>query len=139
MSLDPTAGRRWLAVGGGSPVEIRAAAGLLVGGGLLFVITDLLWLAVDGGDTAQLLVVPLLQLAIGVGVAGGLIRGSRIARYVGLVFTLTFALLHMLFALQDGPILIRVLTGVIAASQIYAAVLLNTRPALDHTGARGRR
>lgn len=137
MSMDPTAGRRWLAIGGDLPVEIRVAVGLLIGGGLLFVAADLLWLALEG-SASQLLVVPLLQLAIGAGVAGGLIRGSRIARYVGLLFVLTFAMFHMLFALQAGPIWIKVVTGVIAASLVYVAVLLNTKPALVHTGVTPR-
>ncbi|HEY0639662.1 MAG TPA: hypothetical protein VGD67_18600 [Pseudonocardiaceae bacterium] len=138
MSLDPTAGRRWPLAGGDAPVEIKAAAGLLVGGGALFVITDLVLAAVEE-DTSALLLVPLLQLGIGIGIAGGLLRGSRIARYAGLLFALTFALLHMLFALQGVALWIRIVTGVIAASQVYVAVLLNTRPALLHTGGRVRR
>lgn len=139
MSLDPSAGRRWLVVGGQLPVEIKAAIGLLIGGGVVFVLTDLLWLALEGGSTAQLLLVPLLQLGIGIGISGGLVRGSRVARYAGLLAALTFALFHMLFALQAAPVWIRIVTALIAASQVYVAVLLNTRPALEHTGLRPRR
>jgi hypothetical protein len=137
----PDRGRGIFSIGGiagRAPTEIRLAAALLVAGGLVFVLMDLLRMLVESGGPAQgaarPFLLPLLQLAIGIGVAGGLICGMRLARYAGMLVALTFALMHMVFALQPLPPWIRVMAGLVAASQVYVAVLLNTRPALLFTG-----
>ncbi|HEY3262494.1 MAG TPA: hypothetical protein VGJ95_19875 [Pseudonocardiaceae bacterium] len=124
---------RWIfSIGSRAPIEIRLAGWLLVAGGLLFVLVDVLWSATDGGGGAFL--VSVLQLVIAIGVTGGLLRGMRSARIVGLLFALTVAFLHILIALQSLPVWVRIVAGAIAVSQVYVAVLLNTRPALEHTG-----
>lgn len=133
MSIDPMRGRGVFAFGAKAPPEIRLAAWLLPTGGLLFVLVDVLW-AFLGDSAGDVLLTPLLQLAVAVGVAGGLLRGSRLARLLGMLFVLTVALLHLSIVLQPLPVWIRIASGLIAASQIYVAVLLNTRPALLHTG-----
>lgn len=137
MSNGSTPGRGIFGIGSRAPVEIRLAAWLLVAGGLLFVLVDLLRAATEDSDTAVFLV-PLLQLVIALGVAGGLLRGMRLARLAGVVFALTLALFHLLVVLQALPPWVRIVSGIIAASQVYVAVLLNTRPALLHTGGARR-
>lgn len=125
--------RRGLPPIGKVPAEIRLAAWLLVAGGLLFVLVDLIRAVTEEGDEDAFLV-PLLQLLIAVGLAGGLLRGVRLARLLGVLFALTAALLHTLIAMQSYPLWVRIMSGLLAASQVYVAVLLNTRPALLHTG-----
>jgi len=129
--------RRGILPIGNVPAEIRLAAWLLFTGGVLFVLVDLIRLATEGGDN-EAFVLPLLQLVIALGIAGGLLRGMRLARLVGLLFALTVALLHTLIAMQPYPLWVRIAAGVIAASQVYVAVLLNTRPAVLHTGGARR-
>jgi hypothetical protein len=134
MSTGPVFGRGIFSIGGRAPVEIRLAGWLLVAGGVLFVLVDVLRAAAEE-DSAGVFLVPLLQLVVGIGVAGGLLRGLRLARLVGVLFALTAGLLHTLIALQSYPVWVRIASGLIAASQVYVAVLLNTRPALQHTGS----
>jgi hypothetical protein len=131
--ISPSPGRGIFSIGARAPAEIRLAAWLLVTGGLLFVLVDVLRVATEAGSDAAFLV-PLLQLVIALGVAGGLVRGMRSARLFGLLFVLAVALLHISIALQPFPVWMRIAAGVIAASQVYVAVLLNTKPALQHTG-----
>ena len=130
----PTRGRGIFSIGARAPVEIRLAGWLLVTAGLLFVLVDLLRAVIEEGSQEQVFLLPLLQLVIAVGVTGGLLRGMRSARLIGLLFALTVALLHTLIAMQPHPLWVRIVAGVVAASQVYVAVLLNTRPALRHTG-----
>jgi|GEM_PF-3879970 len=133
MSTGPMSGRGIFSIGARAPAEIRLACWLLFTAGLLFVLVDLLR-AVTGEDSGGVFLVPLLQLVVGIGVAGGLLRGMRSARLLGLLFVLTAGLLHTLIALQPYPVWVRIASGLIAASQVYVAVLLNTRPALQYTG-----
>jgi len=130
----PAQGRGIFSIGSRAPAEIRLAGWLLVTGGLLFVLVDLIRVVTEDGTDDQVFLVPLLQLVVAVGIAGGLLRGMRSARLFGVVFVLAVALLHMSIVLQPFPLWVRIAAGVVAASQVYVAVLLNTRPALQHTG-----
>jgi hypothetical protein len=118
-----------------APVELRLAAGLLTGSALVFVLVAFgRMLAEGGGGWLEL---PLLQLAVALGVSGGVLTGFRLARVVGIAVALAGALLHMVLALQPAPWWARLVSGLLAIAQIYAAVLLNTRPAVEFThGAR---
>lgn len=123
-----------------APLEVRLAAALLVGSALLFLLTGLtLMLGEGGGGWLQL---PLLQLAIAIGVAGGVLTGIRLARYAGMVLALLGGLVHMIVALwAPAPWWVRIISGVIALVQVYVAVLFNTKPAVEFTagGSRGTR
>ena len=119
-----------------APVELRVAAGLLTGSGLVFVLVALWRMLAEGGG--GWLEWPLVQLAVAVGVSGGLLTGSRLARLVGIAVALAGALLQMVLALHSAPWWARVVSGLLAIAQVYAAVLLNTRPAIEFT-AGGRR
>lgn len=134
MSTGPTSRGGVFSVGGKVPTEIRVAAWLLVGGGLLFQLVGLLRLAIEGGSAESFLLVPTLQLVIALGMAAGLLRGLRSARLLGLLFVLLFALLHMFIVLQPFALWVRIASGILAAAAVYVAVLLNTRPALIYTG-----
>jgi hypothetical protein len=119
-----------------APVELRMAAGLLAGSALIFLLTALARMADEGGG--GWLQLPLLQLAVALGVGGGALTGVRLARYLGIAIGLLGALLHMVLALQSGPWWARVVSGVLALVLVYAAVLFNTKPAVEFT-AGGRR
>lgn len=135
-STGPSIGRG-LTVGGNVPLEIRLAAGLMVGAATTFLLAAALRMPLeDIGGGQGLFLLPVLQLTIAIGIAGGLVLGKRLARISGLVLALLFALLHLSVALQAFPLWVRIVSGLIAVSQIYVAVLLNTRPALEHTGVR---
>jgi hypothetical protein len=120
-----------------APLEVRLAVGLLVGGGLLFLAMGLLRIPSEG-SAGGLLMLPLLQLALAIGVAGGLWLGMRPARITGVVLALLAALVHLMIVLAPVPIWARIASGLIAISQVYVAVLLNTKPALDHSPGRPR-
>ena len=111
---------------------MRLAAGLLTGSALVFVLVALgRMLAEGGGGWLEL---PLLQLAVALGVSGGVLTGIRLARVVGVAVALAGALLHVVLALQPAaPWWARLVSGLLAVAQIYAAVLLNTRPAVEFT------
>ena len=115
-----------------APVELRLAAALMTGSALLFLLTALArMLGEDGGGWLQL---PLLQLAVAIGVAGGVLTGFRLARLAGIVVALLGGLLHMVLALQPAPWWARVVSGLLAIVHIYVAVLLNTKPAVEYCG-----
>ena len=134
MGTGPTSGRGIFSIGARAPLEIRVAASLLVGGAALFLLVGLLRLSMEGGGADSFTLLPMLVLVVAIGVAGGLLRGMRSARLFGLVFVLLVALLHASVALQSFPLWVRIVAVVLAASQVYVAVLLNTRPALLHSG-----
>lgn len=129
MSTGSTIGR--------SPLEIRLAAGLLVAGGVAFLLVAAARSATEGGG--NLFTPPLLELVLALGVGGGLLAGMRLARYAGMVLALLTAFLHAVIALEPVPVWVRIVSGLIAVSQVYVAVLLNTKPALLHSGAGGAR
>lgn len=119
-----------------APLEVRLAAALLAGSALLFLLTALLRLLDEGGT--GWLQLPLLQLAVAIGVAGGVLTGVRLARLAGIVIALLGGLLHMVLALQPAPWWARVVSGLVALVLVYVAVLLNTKSAVEFCGG-GRR
>lgn len=114
-----------------APVELRLAAGLLTGSALVFVLVALGRMLEEGGG--GWLELPLLQLAVALGVSGGVLTGIRLARVVGIAVALAGALLYLVLALQPAPWWARLVSGLLAITQIYAAVLLSTRPAVEFT------
>jgi hypothetical protein len=124
-AVGPSAGDR-------PPLEIRLAVRLLVASGLVFVAVGVLRLIGEGGT--DLLWTPLTYLVLAIGVAAGLYRGHRAARPVGLGFALLAALLQLLIAFGQGPGYARVVAGMLTAALVYTAVLISTKPAIEHTG-----
>jgi hypothetical protein len=138
MSTGPSSGRGIFSIGARAPLEIRLACALLVAGALAFLLVGALRLPSAQGSTEGLLLPPLLQLVVAIGIAGGVLRGIRSARLVAVGFVLLVGLLHATIALQGIEVWVRIASGLIAASQVYVAVLLNTKPALEFAGG-GRR
>ncbi|QFZ22529.1 hypothetical protein [Saccharothrix syringae] len=113
-----------------APAEVRLACLVGAAGALLFVLEGLLWAQLDGdpGVIRFPVIVAVPELLVLVGLVAGL-RPARLtaAWLFGLV-----ALVHLLTVLGDGPVWVRVLSGVLSAVHVFAVVLLNTRPARLH-------
>jgi hypothetical protein len=119
------------------PPEVFVSALVAAGGGLLFVIMGLVRWQGDGdaGWVKFPAVVAVLELVI----AAGLVVGFRPARVTGIMVFAVFALVHLIVTLNDGPLWIRIVSGVLSAAHVYGVVLLNTGPAREHLGAGGAR
>lgn len=115
------------------PFEVRAGSAALVGAPVLFLGSGLVRLATEGGG--ELVALPLLQLLLGLAVAGLLWwRRWNGARLTGIGLALFGGLLHVMVAVGAAPWWARILSGLLAIALIYAAVLLSTRPATVFTG-----
>ncbi|MCP2257020.1 hypothetical protein LX15_000703 [Streptoalloteichus tenebrarius] len=113
----------------GSPLELRVAGALLAAAGLVFLALGVGRWAAEGG--ADVVALPAVLAALGVGAGVAVLTGRRAARIVGMVVATVASVLHLLLALGGGAWWARLLSGVLAASQVYVFVLLNTRPARD--------
>lgn len=111
--------------------EVRVLAALLAGTGLAFLIERLALLPGNGPDILPL---PIGQLVLDVGCAAVVLTGNRALRPGVLVITVLGALLQMVLVLSGGPLWSVVLAGVLAVAQVYALVLLNTKPIRVHFG-----
>ncbi|GGM37332.1 hypothetical protein GCM10012275_05530 [Longimycelium tulufanense] len=107
------------------PLETRVAAALLAGAGVAFLLVGIARWAVEGGP--DLLLPPVVLTVFGVGVAAGLLAGWWWARRVGLVLAVVGAVFHLLIVLGGAPWWARLVSGLLAASQVYVLVLLNMR------------
>ncbi|MEU4803241.1 hypothetical protein [Actinosynnema sp. NPDC023587] len=116
----------------GSPVEVRLAVLIGAVGGLLFVVEGLVRWQGDG-DPAWIKF-PIIVLVLELLVAGGLLAGLRLVRPAGAVLYALIGLIHLLAVLGDGPVWVRVLSGVLSALHVFGVVLLNTRPSRLHFG-----
>jgi hypothetical protein len=114
------------------PPEVLVPIFVAVGGALVFVLVGLLRWQLDGD--AGLVKFPIIVAVLELLVAGGLLAAVRPARLIGVVVFSLLALLHLLTVLNDGPIWIRVIFGVLSAAHVYGVVLLNTGPARTHLG-----
>jgi hypothetical protein len=113
-----------------APVEARLATLIGAAGALVFVLMGLIQAQVEG-DSALLrfpVVVAVLELLV----VGGLAAGLRPARLTAAVLFGLVALVHLLVVLNDGPVWLRLLSGLLSAAHVFAVVLLNTRPARFH-------
>jgi hypothetical protein len=116
-----------------APLEIRIAALILGGGGVLFLVASLVW-ALRIGDTG-LLAWPGIIAVVGVALGAGLIAGPRFVRLPSLVWTTLVAIIQLVFALAGAaPWWLLVLCGLLAVGHIYALVLQITLPARHYFG-----
>ncbi|SHF32184.1 hypothetical protein [Streptoalloteichus hindustanus] len=111
----------------GVPLELRVAGALLAGAGLAFLALGLGRWSAEGG--ADVLVLPCALAVLGVAAGAAVLTAHRAARIVGMVVASVAAVLHLLLALGGGAWWARLLSGLLAASQVYVFVLLNTGPA----------
>ncbi|WNV89658.1 hypothetical protein [Umezawaea sp. Da 62-37] len=119
------------------PPEVLIASLVAGGGALLFLLVGVIRWQVDGdaGWVRFPVIVAVLELVI----AAGLFVGFRPARITAIIVFLLLALLHLLSALNTGPVWARVIAGVLSAAHVYGVVLLNTAPALVHLKRGGTR
>ena len=107
------------------PLEIRVALLVFAVGAVVFVTVGALR---DPGS----LTLPII-LAVLAGLAGaGLWVRWHAAPTAAFVVAGLIALVHMLIALDPEHWAFRVLSGVLAAAHVYAAVLVLTKPAREH-------
>ncbi|WP_367136830.1 hypothetical protein [Saccharothrix sp. HUAS TT1] len=115
---------------GNSPVEVSTATLIGAAGALAFVLMGVIQWQVHG-DSAYVkfpVIIAVLELLAVV----GLVAGPRPARLVAACVFGLAALVHLLTVLNQGPVWIRVLSGLLSAAHVFAVVLLNTRPARVH-------
>ncbi|MCP3797686.1 hypothetical protein NLX83_00290 [Allokutzneria sp. A3M-2-11 16] len=108
------------------PVELWATLACLVGAQLVFLIAAIVRWTAEGG--ADVVMTPLVLLVLSAVAAGSILARIGIARAGAIAVAVFAALLHLLIVLGDGPVLARVLSGVLGAAQVYAVVLLSTGP-----------
>ncbi|GAA1341680.1 hypothetical protein [Saccharothrix algeriensis] len=116
-----------------APTEVRLATLVGAAGGLLFLLEGALrW---QGDGDAAWVRFPLVVLVLELLVVGGLLARLRPARLTAAVVYGLVGLVHLLAVLNQGPVWVRVLSGVLSAGHVFGLVLLNTRPARLHFGA----
>ncbi|MBB5955789.1 hypothetical protein FHS29_002370 [Saccharothrix tamanrassetensis] len=115
-----------------APTEVRLATLIGAAGGLLFVLEGLIRWQSDG-DSAWIRF-PVIILVLELLAVGGLLARFRPARLTAAFIYGLVGLIHLLAVLNQGPVWVRLLSGVLSAGHIFAVVLLNTRPARLHFG-----
>ncbi|ONI88533.1 hypothetical protein ALI22I_19510 [Saccharothrix sp. ALI-22-I] len=113
-----------------APTEAFFASLIGAAGGLLFVLMGLIQWQVE--DDAAWIRFPVIVAALELLAVGGLVAGLRPARLTAAFLFGLVALIHLLAVLNQGPVWIRVVSGVLSAAHVFAVVLLNTRPARIH-------
>ena len=111
--------------------DIWTCAGMLGGAGLVFLAESLIRLSAEG---ASILYVPIAQAVLDVLCALVIVAGRRTLRPGVLVIAVLGTLVHMVIVLGGGPVWTRVVSAVLAVAQVYAVVLLNTKPIRIHFG-----
>jgi hypothetical protein len=111
--------------------DVRVCAALIGGAGVIWLVESLFRLS---GQPTNIIVVPIIALVLEAAAAVVVVTGNRVLRPGALVITVLGALLHMVILLGDTPIWTRIVSGILAAAQIYALVLLNTKPIREHFG-----
>ena len=113
-------------------LEVWVCALLIGLGGVTFVAAALFRLWTEGG--VGVLSFPIALCVLELIAVAGLVSGWRWARPVVLVIVMLGALLHLLVALGNGADWTRAISAVLVAAQVYALVLLNTKPIREHFG-----
>jgi hypothetical protein len=111
--------------------DVRVCAALIGGAGVVWLVESLFRIS---GQGANIVVVPIVLLVLEAAAAGVVLTGNRTLRPGVLVVAVLGALLHMVILLGDTPGWTRAVSGVLAAAQIYALVVLNTKPVREHFG-----
>ena len=119
--------------GSGAVREVRACAALLGATGLVFLVERIVQAqAPDAG--ASILPLPIGQFVLDLACAAVVLNGNRALRAAVLVITVLGALLQMVILLGGGPPWSFVVAILLAMAQVYALVLLNTKPVRVHFG-----
>jgi hypothetical protein len=114
-------------------VDVALSVGLIAGSGAVFLIESLIRIGSDGAGIIQL---PLIVFLIEAAAAAAVLVGARWARFPVLIIVVLAAILHLQIALGSGLGWTRVISGLLFAVQMYALVVLNTKPVREHFGLR---
>jgi hypothetical protein len=110
--------------------EVFLATLVGAAGGLVFVLMGLIQWQVE--DDSTWIRFPVIVAVLELLAVGGLVAGLRPARLTAAFLFGLVALVHLLAVLNQGPVWIRVLSGVLSAAHVFAVVMLNTKPARIH-------
>ncbi|MFJ6672638.1 hypothetical protein ACIQMJ_16135 [Actinosynnema sp. NPDC091369] len=113
-----------------APTEAFLAILIGAAGGLAFVFMGLVQWQVE--DDPTWIKFPVIVAVLELLAVGGLVAGLRPARLTAAFLFGLVALIHLLAVLNQGPVWIRVLSGVLSAAHVFAVVMLNTKPARIH-------
>ncbi|QQQ74984.1 hypothetical protein IOD16_28255 [Saccharothrix sp. 6-C] len=113
-----------------APTEVFLAILIGAAGGLAFVLMGLVqWQVEDDSSWVRFpVVVAVLELLA----VAGLVARPRPARLIAAFVFGLVALIHLLAVLNQGPVWLRVLSGLLSAVHVFAVVMLNTKPARIH-------
>jgi hypothetical protein len=107
--------------------EVKVVCALLVGLGLAYVgMAGILMFAPY--SSARTFLLPGTSLLLGGLVVAGLVLRMSSARFAGFGVSFLFALLHALSMLAAELFWVKIVSGILFAGYIYAAVLLNSMP-----------
>ncbi|MEV8436662.1 hypothetical protein AB0425_04760 [Actinosynnema sp. NPDC051121] len=113
-----------------APTEAFLATLIGAAGGLAFVLMGLVQWQVE--DDPTWIRFPVIVAVLELLAVGGLLAGLRPARLTAAFVFALVALIHLLAVLNQGPVWIRVVSGVLSAAHVFAVVMLNTKPARIH-------
>ncbi|PSL57965.1 hypothetical protein B0I31_101179 [Saccharothrix carnea] len=112
------------------PIEVFLATVIGAVGALVFALMGLIQWQVQDDPVAFKF--PVIVAVLGLLAVGGLVAGPRPARLIAAFVFGLVALIHLLAVLNQVPVWIRVLSGLLSAAHIFAVVMLNTKPARIH-------
>jgi hypothetical protein len=118
-------------LGSARPREVWLSTAALGGGAIVFLGVALLRMVAEGGGS-DLWRLPVGLAVVALAGCGGLVFRLRFARVAAFVVLLVVAALYLLIALGDGSWWVRLASGVLAAANVYAMVLVNTQPARQY-------
>lgn len=116
------------------PLDVWLGAGLVAGGGLVFLAVGLVRWLTEGG--IGVVALPAVVGGIELGAATATVAGVRWAHRIVLVIVALVAVAHLLIALDGARVWTRVVSAGLAAVAVFALVVLNSRPVREHCGGR---
>ncbi|ROP40949.1 hypothetical protein [Saccharothrix texasensis] len=113
-----------------APTEVFLAILIGAAGGLAFVLMGLVQWQVE--DDPSWVRFPVIVAVLELLAVAGLVARPRPARLTAAFVFGLVALIHLLAVLNQGPVWLRVLSGLLSAVHVFAVVMLNTKPARIH-------
>ncbi len=111
--------------------EVKVVCALMLGLGLAYVGMAVI-LMFAPYSSARTFLLPGTSVVLGGLVAAGLVLRMSSARFAGFAVSFLFALLHALSMLAAELFWVKIVSGLLFAGYIYAAVLLNSMPVKRH-------
>jgi hypothetical protein len=108
-------------------VEVKVTTSLFPGIALLYVLLGVVMVTTSGASARSLLL-PVVSLALGGLVAGGLALRMPSSRFFGFGVGALLALLHTIVLLAAELWWVKIFSGLAAAGYVYSVVLLNSMP-----------